>query len=118
MQCTSRKLARVFGTTVRTVDRWVEGGLLRPDGEARYRYSTPDVLGCAIARDLRARGFSRETCAQAAGWIRNRSLDDLQEDWRQGRVYMFLIGEQPHFPRLFTHAEIFENVEVDVPAAL
>lgn len=118
MYFSSPKLARLFGVTVRTIDRWVDAGLLHPIGETAYSHPIADVLPFAIGRDLLARGFTAELSTEATNWIRSRSIDELRDDWQQGRNLMLLIGEQPHYGRQFTHEEVFENPAVDLFAVL
>ena len=94
---------------MRTVNRWAEAGLLSPEGNSHCRYRDIDILACAMAKDLSARGFTREACFQVAGWIRARSLDELQDDWKYGRNLMLLVGEKPKFLRLFTRGWRFST---------
>ena len=114
----SAELAKLFGTTTRTIERWSAAGALRPSGESRYRFGIIDIVACALCRDLAKRGFSEDACAQVAGWVRSHSLDELQAQWELGQQYMLLIGDQPPFFRLFEFGEIFDNPGVDLAGAL
>lgn len=117
MKLLTRQVATLFGVTGKTVDRWSEIGILRPEGRGKYTFELIDIVAFAIARDLRARGIGLHQCRSVADWLRAKGLNDLQSEWQFGQHYLLTIGNEPPFHRQWTYAEVFENDLVDLAAA-
>ncbi len=113
----SRRVAELFGVTTKTVGRWSDAGILRPDGHGRYSFSVVDLLTIAICRDLQRRGFKLSQCTAVANWLRRRGLSALQSEWAVGRKFLLTIGANEPFPRQFASGELFHNEHIDLAAA-
>src|SRR5689334_5188495 len=93
----SKQLEKLFGVANVTITRWVNLGILRPHGHGRYSFEPVDILACAVARDLRARGFGLEQCGIVGDWLRAKGLDELQAEWAQGQRYLLTVETQTPF---------------------
>lgn len=113
----SKQLAKAFGVSIVTLDRWVSAGVLRPEGHGRFSFNTADALACFLARDLRARGFGLEQCGIVANWIRAKGVAELQAEWEHGQRYLLTVETQEPFHRQWTSDEIFHNDSVNLPEA-
>jgi hypothetical protein len=119
----SSRLAEALGISRRQLDNWAALGIVRPArigglNRAVYAYCDVDVLAAALARELRRRGFGLPQAVAVADWIRGRSLEDLQDDWAQGRTLLFVVGDNDPLPRLLTREDIFHNEGIELDRAL
>jgi DNA-binding transcriptional MerR regulator len=113
----TKRVAALFGVTPKTIDRWAELHILRPDGHGRYSFDLLDLLSCAVARDLRARGFGLDQCGIVANWLRTKGLPELQSEWEQDQRYLLTIGAVVPYRRQWSHEEIFQNPQVELETA-
>lgn len=117
------EVADLLGVTRRTIADWTERDILRPVriGDCQqtlFGFETLEVLAAALAVDLRRRFFSLQQITIISNWLRSQSMEGLQEQWSQGRTLLFCVGSKTPFPRLLTRADIFENEDIDLAAAL
>jgi DNA-binding transcriptional MerR regulator len=117
------EIAPLLNIHRRTVADWASKGILRsvPVGQGQQKvigFETLEVLIAALARDLQRRGFTLDQITHVTNWLRTSSLHDLQEQWSRGKNFLFCIGGFPPCPRLLSQADIFDNGEIDLSAAL
>ena len=113
----SKHLAKAFGVSIVTLDRWVSAGVLRPEGHGRFSFNTADVLVCFLARDLRQRRFGLDQCGIVANWIRAKGMAELQAEWERGQHFLLTIETHQPFHRQWTEDELFHNEHVNLPDA-
>jgi len=113
-----REVCKILGVNSRTIDRWIFLEILRPvETENGLRYSLLTTLAIGLGRDLRQRGFSTKQIGNVIEWLYDRSLDELQSEWKAGRTHLLSVAGCPPFPKLFSREAIFGNPAVDLEAA-
>jgi hypothetical protein len=116
MKVNSERAAAIVGLgSARTVQRWVADRFFTPrktgigkggDPARRTLFTEPELMGLAVAVDLRRRGFSRANAGLVGMWLARRPLAKTQADIEAGRTLLLAVsGETPDSDRLLTLAE-------------
>lgn len=113
--------ARLLGINTRILVKWRKRGLLPmvpPRGQGtQAAYSLWDVVLVLLGRDMSRRGLPAKHVMPVLNWCRGRTMEYLEACWRDGRVFLFAVGDRVIAGRLLTHAEVFENEAVDLAEA-
>lgn len=113
--------ARMLGISERQVQNWIKDGIVNTlrKGQGRGNHHLLDlmsVLAIACARDCRQRGMSLLQASHVCEWLLNHSLESLQEQWRRGQVFLFVVGDEVS-PLLCSREMLFNNPDIDLVKA-
>lgn len=119
---TSSDLCRLTGLPMGTLKRLRAAGSIlaaKPGGQGRGhadRWSLAQVLGIAVARGLRRRGFSLEEAGPVLQYFFDMSSTQLEARFRDGQTCLAVFGTKI-LPRLVTRDSILENEQLDYSTA-
>ncbi len=113
--------ARMLGISERQVQNWIKDGIVNTlrKGQGRGNHHLLDlmsVLAIACARDSRRRGLSLLQAGYVCEWLMNHSLESLQEQWRRGQVFLFVVGDEVA-PFLCSREMLFNSPDIDLVKA-
>lgn len=121
MLLSTSQAASVLGIKERQLQNWIKDGIVPTlrRGRGRGNHHLLDVisvLAIACARDCRQRGLSLREAGTVCEWLMNHSLESLQEQWRRGQVFLFVVGDEVA-PLLCSREMLFNNPDIDLVKA-